>query len=144
MRGTAAARANFCAELRRAVWRPEASERRIVTVVFVDLAGSTELAASLDPEAFREVLAAFHGMVSEEIAALGGVAEGFIGDAVLGVFGTPVAHDDDATRAVRAAIGSRDRTDRLGPPARPAAADQVRVGVNTGQSPWARRATATS
>ncbi|MGZ8572132.1 MAG: zinc-ribbon domain-containing protein, partial [Actinomycetota bacterium] len=88
--------ANFCPNCGAPVRVPAASERRVVTVTFVDLAGSTELAARLDAERFREVLAAFHGMVSEEVAWLGGVAETFIGDAVLGVFGAPVAHDDDA------------------------------------------------
>ena len=102
-----------------------------MTVVFVDLAGSTELAARLDPERFREVLAAFHGMVSDEIAALGGGAERFIGDAVLGIFGLPVVHDDDALRAIRAALHIVDRTTRLGETfGLPTM--QVRIGVNTG------------
>ena len=76
-----------------------------MTVVFVDLAASTELAARLDPERYREVLAAFHGAVTDEITVLGGRAEGFIGDAVLGVFGVPTLHDDDAQRGIRAALG---------------------------------------
>ncbi|MEX0984600.1 MAG: AAA family ATPase [Actinomycetota bacterium] len=126
------ARANFCPNCGAPVAVPEASERRIVTVVFVDLAGSTELAAGLDLERLREVLAAFHGMVSEEIAWMGGVAEGFIGDAVLGVFGTPVARDDDAVRAIRAALAVRDQAERLGRPLGLAAPMQVRIGVNTG------------
>jgi class 3 adenylate cyclase/tetratricopeptide (TPR) repeat protein len=111
---------------------PEASERRVVTVVFVDLAGSTELASVFDPERFREVLAAFHGMVSEEIAWLGGVAEGFIGDAVLGAFGTPVAHDDDAVRAVRAALAIRDQAGWLGRRLALPLPMRVRIGINTG------------
>jgi len=90
--------ANFCPNCGAPVSIQAAAERRIVTVVFVDLAGSTQLASRLDPERFREVLAAYHGMVAEEIAWVGGVAEGFIGDAVLGVFGIPVARDDDAVR----------------------------------------------
>jgi class 3 adenylate cyclase/tetratricopeptide (TPR) repeat protein len=127
------AHANFCPNCGAPVAVPEASERRVVTVVFVDLAGSTELAARLDPERFREVLAAFHGMVSQEVAWLGGVAEGFIGDAVLGVFGSPVARDDDAARAVRAGLAIRDRTERLGKQLALPIPMQVRVGVNTGQ-----------
>jgi class 3 adenylate cyclase/tetratricopeptide (TPR) repeat protein len=125
--------ANFCPNCGAPLAVPEASERRVVTVVFVDLAGSTELAARLDAERFREVLAAFHGMVSQEVAWLGGVAEGFIGDAVLGVFGSPVARDDDATRAVRAALAIRDRTERLGKQLALPIPMQVRIGVNTGQ-----------
>ncbi len=127
------ARANFCPNCGMPLAVTEASERRVVTVVFVDLAGSTELAARLDPERFREVLAAFHGMVSQEVAWLGGVAEGFIGDAVLGVFGSPVAHDDDAVRAVRAALAIRDRTESLGRQLALPITMQVRIGVNTGQ-----------
>ncbi|MGZ8620345.1 MAG: zinc-ribbon domain-containing protein, partial [Actinomycetota bacterium] len=66
--------ANFCPNCGAPVAVPAASERRVVTVVFADLAGSTELAAMLDPERFRDVLAAFHGMVTDEITALGGRA----------------------------------------------------------------------
>ncbi len=111
---------------------PAASERRVVSVVFVDLAGSTGLAARLDPERFREVLAAFHSMVSEEITALGGRAEGFIGDAVLGVFGVPTLHDDDAVRAIRAALAVVRRTTRLAGELKLPMPLRVRVGVNTG------------
>ncbi len=125
--------ANFCPNCGAPVGVPEASERRVVTVVFADLAGSTELASALDPERFREVLAAFHGMVSDEISWLGGVAEGFIGDAVLGVFGTPVAHDDDAVRAIRASAAIVDRAVRLGRDLRLPIPIGVRIGVNTGQ-----------
>ena len=104
--------AHFCPNCGAPVSISAASERRVVTVVFVDLAGSTELAAHLDPERFREVLAAFHGMVTDEIAALGGRAERFIGDAVLGVFGVPVVHDDDALRGIRAALAIVERAGR--------------------------------
>ena len=68
--------ANFCPNCGAPVSVSAASERRVVTVVFVDLAGSTELAARLDPERFREVIAAFHGMVTDEIAWLGGRRRG--------------------------------------------------------------------
>jgi class 3 adenylate cyclase/tetratricopeptide (TPR) repeat protein len=112
---------------------PEASERRLVTVVFVDMAGSTELAAQVDAERFREILAAFHGMVAEEAAWLGGVAEGFIGDAVLVVFGIPAARDDDAVRAIRTALEIRDRADDLCEQLGLPDPLQVRIGVRTGQ-----------
>lgn len=112
---------------------PEASERRVVSVVFVDMAGSTELAAHLDAERFREVLAAFHGMVAEEAAWFGGVAEGFIGDAVLVVFGIPAARDDDAVRAIRSALDIRERATRLGAELGLRSPIQVRIGVRTGQ-----------
>jgi class 3 adenylate cyclase/tetratricopeptide (TPR) repeat protein len=126
-------RSNFCPNCGTAVVIPEASERRVVTVVFADLAGSTELATRLDPERFREVLAAFHAMVTEEVSWLGGLAEAFIGDAVLGVFGTPVAHEDDAVRAIRAALAIRDRSGRLGHQLALPLPMHVRIGVNTGQ-----------
>jgi class 3 adenylate cyclase/tetratricopeptide (TPR) repeat protein len=125
--------ANFCANCGAPVAVPAASERRVVTVVFADLAGSTELAASLDPERFRDVLAAFHGMVTDEITALGGRAEGFIGDAVLGVFGVPVLHDDDAERGVRAGLAIVQRAGRIGARLELPVPVGVRVGVNTGQ-----------
>ncbi|MET0801434.1 MAG: AAA family ATPase, partial [Actinomycetota bacterium] len=125
--------ANFCPNCGAPVAVPAASERRVVTVVFADLAGSTELAASLDPERFRDVLAAFHGMVTDEITALGGRAEGFIGDAVLGVFGVPMLHDDDAERGVRAALAIGARAERIGARLGLPVPVGVRVGVNTGQ-----------
>lgn len=104
-----------------------------MTVLFADLAGSTDLAARLDPERFREVLAAFHGLVADEVTALGGRAEAFIGDAVLGVFGVPIAHDDDAVRSVRAALAIVGRIGVLGERlALPVTLD-VRIGIRTGQ-----------
>ena len=109
-----------------------ASERKVVTVLFADLVGSTALAASLDPERFRDVLAAFHGMISDELAALRGRAENFIGDAVLGVFGVPLARDDDAVRAIRAGLAIVARADRLGRELGLPERIRVRVGVNTG------------
>jgi class 3 adenylate cyclase/tetratricopeptide (TPR) repeat protein len=124
--------ANFCPNCGAPVSVPAASERRVVTVVFADLAGSTELAAMLDPERFRDVLAAFHGMVTDEITALGGRAEGFIGDAVLGVFGVPVLHADDAERGVRAGLAIAERAGRIGARLELPVPVGVRVGVNTG------------
>ena len=91
-----------------------ASERRLVTVVFVDLVGSTKLASHLDPERFREVLAAFHRMVTEEVEWLRGRAESFIGDAVLTVFGVPTVarrrrRAGDPGRALRGGPGAAAR-----------------------------------
>jgi class 3 adenylate cyclase len=125
--------ANFCPNCGVPLVAPPAAERRIVTVLFADLAGSTELAARLDPERLREVLAAFHQMVAEEIEWLGGVAERFIGDAVLGVFGTVVTRDDDAVRAIRAGIAVVARAERLGRRLGVPMPMKVRVGVNTGR-----------
>src|SRR5207244_3687406 len=110
----------------------DVAERKVVTVLFADLARSTELANMLDPERFREVMNAFYAMVSRELASLRGRAEKFAGDAVMAVFGLPHAHEDDALRAVRAGITIRDRTVRLGEALGLPVPLRVRVGINSG------------
>ena len=77
-------------------------ERRLVTIVFADVTGSTELGERLDPERFREVMQAYAQAMREEIEAEGGTVEKFIGDAVMAAFGVPTAHEDDPARALRA------------------------------------------
>ena len=72
-------------------------ERRIVSIIFVDLVGSTAQAEMLDPEDVRAILTPYHELVRREIESFGGVVEKFIGDAIMGVFGAPVAHGDDAS-----------------------------------------------
>ena len=99
-------------------------ERRIVSVVFVDLVGSTGQAETLDPEDVRAILKPYHDRVRTEIESFGGVVEKFVGDAVMGVFGAPQAFGDDAERAVRAAIAVRDSTPDL----------RLRIAVNTGEA----------
>ena len=78
-------------------------ERKVVTILFADVTGSTALGEQLDPERMREVLDRFFAAMREEIEAEGGTVEKFIGDAVMAAFGVPTAHEDDPTRAVRAA-----------------------------------------
>jgi class 3 adenylate cyclase/tetratricopeptide (TPR) repeat protein len=107
-------------------------ERKVVTVLFADLTRSTQLAASLDPERFREVLAEFFSSASHEVEALRGRTEKFVGDAVMAVFGLPFAHEDDALRAVRAGLSIRDRTSHLWEGLGLAQPLAVRVGINTG------------
>jgi class 3 adenylate cyclase/tetratricopeptide (TPR) repeat protein len=107
-------------------------ERKVVTILFADLAGSTELAARLDAERFREMMAAFYRSVSEELESLRGRAEKFVGDAVMAVWGLPHAHDDDALRAVRAGFVIRDRTAQLGESLTLPTPLRVRVGINSG------------
>src|SRR5581483_2690117 len=97
-------------------------ERRIVSVVFVDLVGFTSQAEKLDPEDVRALLVPYHNAVREELESFGGVVEKFIGDAVMAVFGAPTAFGDDAERAVRAALAVRDSV------------EGVRVAVNTGEA----------
>jgi class 3 adenylate cyclase/tetratricopeptide (TPR) repeat protein len=103
-----------------------------VSIVFVDLTASTELAGRLDPERFREVLAAFYELISGEMVALRGRPEQYVGDAVMGVFGVPAAHDDDAVRAIRAGLSIVDRSEKLGVELGLPMPMRVRVGVNTG------------
>ena len=83
-------------------------ERKLATVLFVDLVGSTELVAARDPEIVRRRVDSFFEHVSHCIATHGGIVEKFAGDAVMAAFGIPQAHEDDAERAVRAAFGVLD------------------------------------
>src|SRR5258706_3746488 len=104
-------------------------ERRVVTVIFVDLVGFTARAQQLDPEDVRALLAPYHDRVRREIESFGGVVEKFIGDAVMGIFGAPLAHGDDAERAVRAALSIRDQAGELAE-----GGLQIRIAVNTGEA----------
>ncbi len=108
------------------------SERKVVTVLFADVVRSTELAASLDPERFSEVMSSFFRMVERELSSLRGRTEKFVGDAVLAVFGVPHSHEDDALRAIRAAIIIRDRAARLGEELGLPVPLRVRVGIASG------------
>src|SRR4051794_25526588 len=81
---------------------PSEAERRQITVLFSDLAGSTQLSQRLDPEEMREVLGAYQALVADCVAAQGGTLAKYLGDGVLAYFGWPAAHDDDAARGVRA------------------------------------------
>ena len=81
--------------------------RKVVTILFADVAGSTELGAELDAETLRALLDRYFAVMRAIIEAHGGTVEKFIGDAVMAVFGIPVIHEDDALRAVRAAEAIR-------------------------------------
>jgi predicted ATPase/class 3 adenylate cyclase len=99
-------------------------QRKVVTILFADVVGSTSLAAQSDPEVVRSMMSGYFRRIADVAAAYGGTVEKFAGDAAMVVFGVPLVHDDDAERAVRAAIEIRDT-----------AADMaVRVGVNTGEA----------
>ena len=100
-------------------------QRKVVTVVFCDVTGSTELGESLDPEALRALLARYFERMCPIVDRHGGTVEKFIGDAVMAVFGVPVLHEDDALRAVRAASEMRD--------ALPGLEVRGRIGVATGE-----------
>ena len=112
-----------------------AEERRVVTVLFADVTGSTELGERLDPEHLREVMASYFAAMREEIEAEGGTVEKFIGDAVMAVFGVPAAHEDDPGRALRAALRMRERLNDVNDHLMAARGVtlQIRIGVNTGE-----------
>ena len=104
---------------------PRRAERKVVTVVFCDLVGSTARAEGLDPEDVSALLSRYHARARDELERFGGTVEKFIGDAVVALFGAPAAHEDDPERAVRAALAIRDWV-----------AEEpdlhVRIAVNTG------------
>ena len=100
-------------------------QRKTVTVVFCDLVGSTALGESRDPEAVRRLLVRYFERMRAIIERHGGTVAKFIGDAVVAVFGAPVAHEDDALRALRAALEMRQAVPELGL--------EARLGVNTGE-----------
>ena len=109
--------------------------RRTVTVVFADVTGSTALGQRLDPETLREVMASFFGEMRIVIERHGGTVEKFAGDEVMAVFGAPVAHEDDALRAVRAADEMREAVRALDESLERGRGlrFRVRIGVNTGE-----------
>ena len=129
------ARARFClacgSALPEAVAPPE--RRKVVTVVFTDLTGSTALGERLDPEAVHRAMRRYFEAMQGEIERHGGTVEKFIGDAVMAVFGIPTAHEDDALRAVRAAHGMGGALAALNEELEPWGVRlAVRTGVNTG------------
>jgi class 3 adenylate cyclase len=101
-------------------------ERKVVTVLFCDLVGFTSRAESLDPEDVEALLGPYHARVRAELERHGGTVEKFIGDAVMALFGAPVAHEDDAERAVRSALAIRDFALEEGL--------ELRIGVTTGEA----------
>jgi class 3 adenylate cyclase/tetratricopeptide (TPR) repeat protein len=127
--------AKFCSECGTALAapRPRREERKVVTVVFADLVGSTARAERLDPEDVRAILAPYHARLRRELERHGGTVEKFIGDAVVAVFGAPVAHEDDPERAVRAALAIQEAIAEMNE-ADPSLALEVRIGVNTGEA----------
>jgi class 3 adenylate cyclase len=108
-------------------------ERRVVSVIFVDLVGFTSRAERLDPEDVQALLRPYHDAVRGEIESFGGTVEKFIGDAVVGVFGAPTAFGDDAERAVRSALAVRDTLGRMDEED-PRLDLKIRIAVNTGEA----------
>ncbi len=118
----------FCNACGADLAEPAAAEReyrKVVTLLFCDVVGSTALGESTDPEALRTLLGRYFDEMKTIVERHGGTVEKFIGDAVMAVFGVPQLHEDDALRAVRAAVEMRN--------ALPALGVEARIGVNTGE-----------
>ena len=112
---------------------PGREERRIVTVLFADMAGFTARSERLDPEDVRAILSRYYARLRAEIEAFGGTVEKFIGDAVVAIFGAPVAHGDDPERAMRAAFAVCGAVGQMNA-ADPQLELDVRLAVNTGEA----------
>ena len=128
--------ARFCSACGKSLAATAAREaRKVVTVLFSDVTGSTSLGERLDPESLRQIMARYFDEMRTALGAHGGTVEKFIGDAVMAVFGIPTLHEDDALRGVRAAMEMRDRLERLN---RDLERDRgvtisTRTGLNTGE-----------
>lgn len=136
--------AKFCANCGKPLASPRGAEagpilaaetRKIITVIFADLVGSTALTERLDPEEARGVVGKFYDVVGQVVERFEGRVANFLGDAVLAVFGLPASHEDDPERAVRAALAIRDAfpdlNERLS--TEHGVRLQIRIGINTGE-----------
>jgi class 3 adenylate cyclase/tetratricopeptide (TPR) repeat protein len=129
--------AKFCNEcaapLAELAAPPALEERKVVTVLFCDLVGFTAASEQQDPEDVRARVRPYHARVRQEIERYGATVEKFVGDAVMAVYGAPVAHEDDAERPVRAGLAILEAIVELNE-AVPGLDLQVRVGINTGEA----------
>jgi class 3 adenylate cyclase len=128
-------RAKFCLACGSplAVMSPRGDERKVVSVLFCDLVGFTSRAELLDVEDVRGLLRPYYTRLRIELERYGGTVEKFIGDAVMALFGAPVTHEDDPSRAVRAALAIRNAITELNEGDRPLDL-HVRIGVTTGEA----------
>src|SRR5437867_9902713 len=117
--------ARFCEACGAVLGGGSGERRKVVTVLFCDMVGSTALGESTDPEALRALLSRYFGRMRGIVESHGGSVEKFIGDAVMAVFGVPVVHEDDALRACRSAMEMREAFAGLG--------IEGRIGVCTGE-----------
>ncbi|MGH2499728.1 MAG: ATP-binding protein [Candidatus Limnocylindria bacterium] len=110
-------------------------QRKVVTILFADLSGSTALGEHLDPEELRGVLASYFAALSKQIARYEGTIDKYIGDAIMAVFGAPLSHEDDAERAINAALAMQASMARLNEDLsrRHGVRLALRVGINTGE-----------
>ncbi|HEY4386324.1 MAG TPA: adenylate/guanylate cyclase domain-containing protein, partial [Ktedonobacteraceae bacterium] len=112
-------------------------ERRIVTIMFADITSYTPLADQLDPEDMRAILTGYFNLMTEQIRKYDGTVEKYIGDAVMAVFGSPIAHEDDPDRAIRAALDMQEALTSFNEQrllhSQTAMRLQMRIGINTGE-----------
>ncbi|HET9810059.1 MAG TPA: adenylate/guanylate cyclase domain-containing protein, partial [Candidatus Limnocylindria bacterium] len=110
-------------------------QRKVVTILFADLSGSTPLAEKLDPEDLRRILASYFNQLARQIRRYEGTIDKYIGDAVMAVFGAPISHEDDAERAIRAALAMQESIAKLNDDlAREHGVRlALRIGINTGE-----------
>jgi class 3 adenylate cyclase/tetratricopeptide (TPR) repeat protein len=117
----------------RAAPRPALEERKLVTVLFCDLVGSTAIAEGLDPEEYRDLLEEYMALAFREIYAVEGIVNTLAGDGLMALFGAPIAHEDAPHRAVQAALAIRDALAALNATRAAGALElQVRIGIHTG------------
>src|SRR4051812_43420788 len=126
--------ARFCPSCGTALVKADVAleERRVVTVLFADLVGYTSLAEHLDPERVKRLVESCFERLVADIEQFGGRVDKLLGDAIVALFGAPVAHEDDAERAVRAGLRMHDTLARF-VEERGADQLQMRVGINTGE-----------
>lgn len=128
--------AEFCPSCGTAVGRPDdqAPEMiKLATTLFADVVGSTALGERLGPDELRALLAELFGMLSEEIIIEDGTIEKVLGDAITGVFGVPVTHEDDACRAVKTGLRMLERVEQMNASRPEEKRLQIRIGINTGE-----------
>ncbi len=117
----------------RSAPQPGREERKLVTVLFCDLVGSTAIAEDLDPEEYRDLLEQYMALAFREIYAVEGIVNTLAGDGLMALFGAPIAHEDAPHRAVRAALAIRDALAAFNRTRAPGALElQVRIGIHTG------------
>ena len=108
-------------------------ERKVITVLFVDLVGFTSRAEAMDVEDVQAMLAPFFALARQQLEQRGGTVAKYVGDAVLAIFGAPTAHEDDPERAVRAALAIRDAL-ATSNERHPELDFHVRIGINSGEA----------
>jgi class 3 adenylate cyclase/tetratricopeptide (TPR) repeat protein len=127
------AAARFCSSCGHAVAATQVEERRIVTVLFGDVVGFTALAEHLDPEQVKRLIDRAFQRLVDDVTAFGGRVDKLLGDGILALFGAPVAHEDDAERAVRAGLRMQQSMARFAQQSSLDQPLQMRIGINTGE-----------